>query len=216
MSVRGPRRGLGSVLNFMPAKFHELTTTDSVRAARQQYYGNSPAVGSVSARDALGEEEMDFIRQRDSFYLATVSENDWPYLQHRGGKPGFLRPVSPESLAFADYRGNRQLLSTGNLATNDRVALFLMDYPRRQRLKILGHARTVDARECPELLAQFAEPGMHRVIERLFIVEVVSFDWNCPQYITPRFTTEEIQELVDPLRRRIVELEAELATQPKK
>ena len=194
----------------MPAKFHELTGTASVRAARKRSYGNSPAVGGASASDSLDTEEMDFVRQRDSFYMATVSETGWPYLQHRGGKPGFLRILSPSLLAFADYRGNRQLLSAGNLTANDRVALFLMDYPRRQRLKILGYARTIDARAHPALLAQLAESETHRIIERVFMIEVVSFDWNCPQYITPRFTTEEIKELVDPLRQRIAELETKL------
>lgn len=195
----------------MPARFYELTATDSVRAARKHYYGNSPSVERAPERDPLTAEEIGFIRQRDSFYLATVSENAWPYLQHRGGPPGFLQALSPTQLAFADYRGNRQLLSTGNLNTNDRVALFIMDYPRRQRLKILGHARTADAREHPELVAQLAEPKLHRAVERVFMIEVVSFDWNCPQYITPRFTIEEVKELVDPLRQRIAELETKLA-----
>jgi uncharacterized protein len=195
----------------MPAKFHELTTTDSVQAARKHYYGTSPAIERATGQELLTADEIDFIQQRDSFYLATVNEAGWPYLQHRGGKPGFLQVVSPSSLAFADYRGNRQLLSTGNLAANDRVALFLMDYPRRQRLKILGHARTVDARQHPELVAQVAKPDMSRATERVFLIEVISFDWNCPQHVTPRFTAEEIRELVDPLRKRIAELEAILA-----
>jgi uncharacterized protein len=197
----------------MPAKFHELTTTDSVQAARKHYYGNSPAVACATRQELLTADEIDFIQRRDSFYLATVNEAGWPYLQHRGGKPGFFQVMSPSSLAFADYRGNRQLLSTGNLAANDRVALFLMDYPRRQRLKILGHARTVDARQHPELVARVAQPEMSRTTERVFFIEVISFDWNCPQYVTPRFTAEEIQELVDPLRKRIAELEAILTRQ---
>jgi uncharacterized protein len=197
----------------MPAKFHELTSTNSVQAARKHYYGNSPAIACATAQEILTADEIDFIQRRDSFYLATVNEAGWPYLQHRGGRPGFLQVVSPSSLAFADYRGNRQLLSTGNLAANDRVALFLMDYPRRQRLKILGHARTVDARQHPELVAQVAKPEMSRTTERVFFIEVISFDWNCPQYVTPRFTAEEIQELVDPLRKRIAELEAILTRQ---
>jgi uncharacterized protein len=142
--------------------------------------------------------------------MATVSETGWPYVQHRGGRPGFLRVLSPTALAFADYKGNRQLLSTGNLTVNDRVTLFFMDYPQRTRLKILGHARVEDARQHPELVAQLAEAEVRRLVERLFLIEVVSFDWNCQKYITPRYTAAEIQELVAPLKQRIAELEAKL------
>ena len=144
--------------------------------------------------------------------MATITESGWPYVQHRGGQPGFLRVVSPTQLAFADYKGNRQLLSTGNLATNDRVALFLMDYPQRTRLKILGHARVEDARQHPELVAQLAEPAARGIVERLFLLEVASFDWNCPKYITPRFTAAELEVAVAPLKQRIAELEAQLKT----
>ena len=145
--------------------------------------------------------------------MATVSETSWPYMQHRGGKPGFLRVLSPTQLAFADYKGNRQMLSTGNLAANDRVTLFLMDYTQRTRFKILGHARIEDPRQHPELVAQLAEPDVQRIVERLFFIDVVSFDWNCPKYITPRYTAAEVEEAVAPLRRRIAELEAKLKTE---
>ncbi len=113
--------------------------------------------------------------------MAAITENGWPYIQHRGGKPGFLRVLSPTQLAFADYSGNRQLLTTGNLAANDRVALFLMDYPQRTRLKILGRARVADAREHPDLVISLAEPEGRRAVERIFFIEVLSFDWNCPK-----------------------------------
>ncbi len=194
----------------MAEKFHEIAFTDSVLKAQQHYYGKSQRVKGASERDSLTEDETDFIQSRDSFYMATVSETGWPYIQHRGGKPGFLRVTSPSTLAFADYKGNRQLLSTGNLAMNDRVTLFLMDYPQRTRLKILGHARVEDARQHPELVAQLAEPEVQRIVERLVLIEVVSFDWNCPQNITPRYTAAEVEIAVAPLRQRIAELEAEL------
>ena len=194
----------------MAAKFLDLAFMDSVRKAQEHYYGKSQPVENAPERDALTEDEMGFIQSRESFYMATVSETGWPYVQHRGGQPGFLRVLSPTALAFADYKGNRQLLSTGNLAVSDRVTLFLMDYPQRTRLKILGHARVEDARQHPELVAQLAEAEVHRLVERLFLIEVVSFDWNCPKYITPRFTAAEIQELVAPLKQRIAELEAKL------
>jgi predicted pyridoxine 5'-phosphate oxidase superfamily flavin-nucleotide-binding protein len=126
---------------------------------------------------------------------------------------GFLRVASPTQLAFADYKGNHQVLSTGNLAANDRVALFLMDYPNREHLKILGHARLEDTRQHPELIAQLAEAQVHPIVERLFFIEVISFDWNCPKYITPRYTAPEVEKAVEPLRQRIAELEAQLKVQ---
>jgi uncharacterized protein len=194
----------------MAGKFHELAFTDSVRRAQEHYYGRARNLPPQPERDPLSDEETQFILARDSFYMATVTEKGWPYVQHRGGKPGFLRVLGPSRLGFADYEGNRQLLSTGNLAANDRVALFLMDYPQRTRLKILGHARVLDAHEQPELVGQLSEPEVRDSVERLIFIEVVSFDWNCTQYITPRFTADEIDRAVAPLRRRIAELEAQL------
>lgn len=194
----------------MPDKFLELTVTDSVRESQRHCYGGVMRTGSSSPKDALTEEETLFIQSRDSFYLSTVSETGWPYVQHRGGPTGFLRVLSPTKLAFADFKGNRQLLSTGNLAADDRVCLFLMDYPQRTRLKILGHARVEDAREHPELVTQVAEPDTQRLVERIFLIDVVSFSWNCSKYITPRFTMNEIEAAVAPLRHRIAELECQL------
>ena len=194
----------------MVGKFLKIAFTDSVSKAQAHYYGKAQRAHSSADGDALTEDEMAFIRARDSFYMATVSEAGWPYVQHRGGLPGFLRVVSSTALAFADYKGNRQMLSTGNLAAGDRVCLFLMDYPNRTRLKILGHARVEDAREHPELVAQFAEPEVENIVERVFLIDVVSYDWNCPKYITPRYTADEVEKAVAPLRARIAELEAEL------
>ena len=188
----------------------QTVLTPSVLAAQEHYFGRRASIGSAPERDPLTTDETQFIQSRDSFYMATITESGWPYVQHRGGQPGFLRVVSPTQLAFADYKGNRQVLSTGNLAANDRVALFLMDYPGRTRLKILGHARVNDARQHPELIAELAEPEARRSVERLFFIDVVSFDWNCPKYITPRFTAAEVERAVAPLKQRIAELEAEL------
>ena len=196
----------------MAERFMQTVLTPAVLAAQEHYYGRRATLGPAPERDPLTDEERIFIEARDSFYMATITESGWPYVQHRGGQPGFLRVVSPTQLAFADYKGNRQLLSTGNLATNDRVALFLMDYPQRTRLKILGHARVEDARQHPELVAQLAEPAARGIVERLFLLEIVSFDWNCPKYITPRFTAEELEVAVTPLKQRIAELEAQLKT----
>ena len=194
----------------MAFKFQELAFTDSVPHAQEEYYGQSRPVRHVPGPDALTHDEISFIQARDSFYMATVSETGWPYLQHRGGEVGFLRVLSPTQLAFADYKGNRQLISVGNLTTTDRVMLFLMDYPQRTRLKIMGHARLEDARKHPELVAQLAEPEVRDQVERLFFIDVVSFDWNCSQHITPRYTVEDIKGIVTPLQQRIAELEAQL------
>ena len=195
----------------MAAKFLDLAVTDSVRRAQEHYFGRSRRKTDAPERDALTEDEISFIQSRDSFYLATVSETGWPYVQHRGGNPGFLRVIGSSQLAFADYIGNRQMISTGNITVTDRVSLFLMDYPQRTRLKILGHARVEDARGHPELVAQLAEPERHEIVERIVLVEVVGFDWNCPKYITPRFSEAEVKQIVSPLKARLAELEARLA-----
>lgn len=195
----------------MANRFLETLFTPSVRRAQAHYYGQERAPLDAPERDPLSDDERIFIEARDSFYLATVSENAWPYVQHRGGARGFLRVVNPTLLAFADYKGNRQLLSTGNLVQNDRVTLFLMDYPNRTRLKIIGHARVEDAKEHPELFAQLVDSEIARVVERFVFIDVVSFDWNCQQYITPRYTMEEIEALIAPLKERITELERKAA-----
>ncbi len=196
----------------MAGRFLETYFTPEVLAAQAHYYGRPQVIPPQQEQDPLGTEETDFISRRDSFYMATVTGDGWPYLQHRGGPPGFLRVLGPQLLGFADFRGNRQLLTTGNLAASDRVLLFLMDYPHRERLKILGHARVLDGREHPDLADQLTPaPELRGKIERLFLIRVVSFDWNCPQYITPRHTDAEVEAVVAPMRRRIAELEALLA-----
>ena len=197
----------------MATKYLDLTFTDAVCRAQKQYYGSAGKIAGASERDPLGPAEAEFIAARDSFYLGTISETGWPYIQHRGGPPGFLRVINQTTLAFADNKGNRHLLSTGNLSVNDRVALFLMDYKNRERLKILGLARVVDARAHPELVAQVADPKMRSSVERLVFIDVVSFDWNCPKYITPRYSAEEVEELAGPLKMRIAELETQLRAQ---
>ena len=194
----------------MAGRYLETYFTPEVLAAQQQYFGRSQPLPPQPESDPLTGEEAEFIARRDSFYLATVTSNGWPYVQHRGGRPGFLKLIGPTTLAFADYKGNRQMLSTGNLAASNRVALFLMDYPRKERLKILGHARVEDARLHPGLVTQLADEPDRKLVERIFLIDVISFDWNCPKFITPRFTEEEVREVVQPLKQRIAELEAQL------
>ena len=195
----------------MAAKFMQVVLTPAVQAAQERYFGRRQVMNDAPARDPFTEEEGSFISARDSFYMSTVNADGWPYLQHRGGPAGFLRVLGPHLLGFADLKGNRQLLSTGNLNGNDRVSLFLMDYPRRERLKILGHARVLDARENRALADELSPaPELRDRIERLFLIEVTGFDWNCPQYITPRYTAAEIEKSVAPLRARISELERQI------
>lgn len=194
----------------MARKFLETLTTPAVLRAQEQYYGRSRPIAASADHDPLGPAEAAFIAARDSFYVASVSESGWPYLQHRGGPPGFLRLLGPTTLAFADYEGNHQMVSTGNIAADDRVALFLMDYPHRRRLKLLGHARAIDARERPDLMAQLGAANADARVERVMVIEVVSFDWNCPQHITPRFSEDEVAAMIEPLRRQIAALQAQL------
>lgn len=151
-----------------------------------------------------------FLATRNSFYLASLSESGWPYIQHRGGPPGFVALLSERQLAVADYTGNRQLISSGNIRAQRRVALFFMDYVARERLKILGEAEILTPEEAGDILPQLTTPeGVQ--IERVFRINVAAFDWNCPKYITPRFTTTQVEEAVAPLHARIAELEQALA-----
>ena len=195
----------------MADKFMQLAFTPAVQQAQDKYFGRHQVVKDAPATDALTSDEAGFIASRDSFYMATVSETGWPYVQHRGGPLGFVKVLGPNLIGFADFKGNRQLISTGNLGTNGRVALFMMDYLNRTRLKLLGQARVLDAREHPDLADQLAPGPLRSRVERLFLIEIIAYDWNCAQYITPRFTAAEVEEYVAPLKARIAELEAQLA-----
>ncbi len=195
----------------MAHNFLSTVFTDAVRRAQETYYGRAQTIPPAPGADELGEQEQAFIQRRDSFYLASVNADGWPYIQHRGGPRGFLRVIDAQTLGFADLGGNRQLLTTGNVAGNDRVALFLMDYARRERLKIIGHAETISAKSNRALATELAPEGIPaRMVERVFRIRVAGFDWNCPKHITPRFTAEEIEQAAAPLKRRIGELEAAL------
>ena len=158
--------------------------------------------------DWLTDREMDFIAARDSFYMASVSEDGWPYIQHRGGPAGFLRRIGGNRIGFADYRGNRQYLSTAYLTADDRVALFLMDYANRRRLKLIGHAHISDD---PAVIAQLMPPDYAAEAERAFLIDVVGFDWNCSQHITPRFTEAEVRRGSQPLLDELARLRARVA-----
>lgn len=179
----------------MARAFAEIAFTPSVRAA-QARYGSAKAgerflSDGIDRRDTLTENEASFIQARDGFYLGTVSEDGWPYIQFRGGPPGFLSVLDERTIAWADFRGNGQYLSAGNLGANDRVSLFLMDYPNRRRLKLWGRAQIVDAAENPGLVEALFPAGYKAVPERVVSVAIAAYDWNCPQHIPQRLTAEE-------------------------
>jgi predicted pyridoxine 5'-phosphate oxidase superfamily flavin-nucleotide-binding protein len=191
--------------------FLDIAGTPSVRAVQakmgadrfwKEFKGNREF-------DRFTENEAAFIAERDSFYIATVSETGWPYIQHRGGPPGFMKVIDDRTLAFADYRGNRQYISTGNLAADDRACLFFMDYPSRARLKVYAHVDTLGLDDDPALAKLVTVVGYKAKHERIFRLRLEAFDWNCPQHITPRFTEREVNEAVKPLRERLAQLETE-------
>jgi uncharacterized protein len=200
----------------MSHRFADIAFTGAVKAVQEQYRARSQNERLQQAgapHDALGDAEAAFIAERDSFYMATVSETGWPYVQHRGGPPGFLKVLGPKELAFADFRGNTQLISAGNAARNDRVSMILMEYRHRQRLKLLGRIRFEDAsRANADIVKAVQLPDYRGRVERVGVIDVEAFDWNCPQHITPRFTEAEVRSAVQPLRERIAELEAKLAS----
>jgi len=196
----------------MAHHFGSLVFTPLVKAL-QEKYGSRRQYARVEAghpaRDLLGADESAFIADRDSFYLATVGSSGWPYIQHRGGPKGFLKVIDDHTIAFADFRGNKQFISTGNLGTDNRIALIMVDYPRQARLKILGRAEIFEGEAAREWIERLRAPDYKAVIERAYVIHVEAFDWNCPQHITPRFTAEQIQEALAPFERRLKELERE-------
>jgi predicted pyridoxine 5'-phosphate oxidase superfamily flavin-nucleotide-binding protein len=196
----------------MPYHFLEIAITPNVRLAQAEMGADQIWLGDHNREsDIFTENEIAFIAARDSFYMASVSESGWPYVQHRGGPRGFLKIVDNKTLAFADYKGNRQYISTGNFIANDRACLFLVDYPRRVRLKIYMHVekRALDAD--PALTELVFDAGYRAKAERIFRLRLEAFDWNCPQHITPRYTEHEVEKAVTPLHERLNQLEAENA-----
>jgi predicted pyridoxine 5'-phosphate oxidase superfamily flavin-nucleotide-binding protein len=195
----------------MPHGFLEIAGTPSVKEA-QRDNGSADRWSNFSGDrtfDRFRESEKAFIAARDSFYMATVSETGWPYVQHRGGPPGFIRVLDDRTLAIADFRGNTQYISVGNLKAGNRVALIMVDYPARRRLKIFAHVEIKSLDDNPALAAAVATPGYKAKPERVLLFRLDAFDWNCPQHITPRFTEAEIDAALAPVRERLAQLEAE-------
>ncbi len=197
----------------MGRRFAELAFTPLVKQ-HQQLHGSRPMYERVEhsgdAGDRLGTDEQAFIRERDGFYMASVSETGWPYIQFRGGSKGFLRVLDPQTIGFADLRGNKQYISIGNLEHDNRVALFLMDYPTQSRVKILGRARILESdAEAASMLETLRVPEEKTPAERAILIHVEAFDWNCQQHITPRYSEEELSRILAPMRTRLEFLEAE-------
>lgn len=193
-------------------RFQDLAFTPSVQAVQRRMgsrRAHGRSAGAGRGPEPLGPDERQFLAERDSFYLASVGEGGWPYVQHRGGPTGFVRVLDDATIGFADFRGNQQYVSVGNIEHDDRVALILVDYPNRTRLKILAHARAVAEEDDAELLARLAVPGYGAKVERGLVLAVEGYDWNCPQHIVPRYTEEEIASAVAPMRARIEALEVE-------
>lgn len=197
----------------MPHQFAEIAFTPTVKRVQEESGSRSSYARMEALPDVvnhrLTEMEAAFIAARNSLYMATVSETGWPYIQHRGGPTGFVRVLDENTIGFADFRGNRQYVSVGNLMTDERVSLFFMDYPNKTRLKLFGRTRIVGLDEQAELSC-IEMPDYRARVERGFIVTVEGFDWNCPQHIAERYTLEDVHAVTEPLTARITELEAQL------
>ena len=195
----------------MTSRYAQLAFTEKVKH-HQQKHGSDRAYRRIAEGaadpDPIGPDERLFISLRDSFYIATVSETGWPYIQHRGGPPGFLRVLDAHTLGFADFRGNRQYITRGNLDHNDRVSLFLMDYVHQVRMKIFGRARIVEVGDDPELVAKLAVEGYRAKVERAVLIDVEAFDWNCHQHIPQLLPRDEVEDVVRALQDRIATLES--------
>lgn len=199
----------------MSRRYPAIAFTDDVQAVQRDhgsnaFYDRKRIAGAASSEpDILTDDEAEFLAERDGFYLATVSETGWPYVQFRGGPTGFIRVLDEHTIGWADFRGNLQYISTGNLSGDDRVAIIAVDYARRRRIKLFGHARIVTVEQDAELVGSLTHPEYDAAVERAVIVTVDAFDWNCPQHITPRYTVAELEPALADVRQRLAELEAE-------
>jgi len=196
----------------MAKNFGELAFTDTVKVL-QEKYGSRASYARMEREkyvDGLTENEITFIAQRDSFYMASIGENNFPYIQHRGGPKGFIKVLDEKRIGFIDFRGNMQYISVGNIAGNNNVALIMVDYPSRTRLKILAKAEVVELKDNPTLYNQLDLSEYKFKPERMMVFHIEAYDWNCPQHITPRYTIEDIQEAFEAQRDYIAKLEAEV------
>jgi len=193
------------IKSFGSLVFTPVVKTLQERDGSRRQYARIEQLGDMPG--GLGPEERDFLGERDTFYMASLGETGWPYVQHRGGPKGFLKVIDERTIAFADFRGNKQYISTGNLMTDNRVALILVDYPRQLRLKILGRAEIFEGEKAKEWLVKVRDTGYKATTERVYVIRIEAFDWNCQQHIIPRFTEEEIREVLEPVERQMQKLE---------
>jgi uncharacterized protein len=196
----------------MPGSFGSLTFTPVVKALQERHGSREQYERLEKGKRAsgrMGPQERAYLGERNSFYMASLGAEGWPYVQHRGGPKGFLKVIDDGTIAFADFRGNKQYISTGNLMTDDRVALILIDYPRQLRLKILGHAEILEGEKAKDWIDKVGDPSYKAVVERVFVIRIEAFDWNCQQHIIPRFTAEEIQDALAPVERQVSDLQDE-------
>ena len=195
----------------MSRKFTEIAFTPAVKALQERYgsremYARMEESGPEN--DTIIPKLETFIKARDSFYLGTRNENGWPYIQFRGGPVGFLKILDEKTLGFADFSGNCQYLTLGNLSVDDRIFLFLMDYANRRRLKIWGRAKVIF--DDPAAIASLRMPDYPADVQRGFIIKVEAWDWNCPQHIPHKYSEAEVSQMLAPLQTRITELEARI------
>ena len=196
----------------MTKSFGSLVFTPAVKALQERYgsrrqYARLEQLGDT--RGGLGTDEREYLGERDTFYMASLGESGWPYVQHRGGPKGFLKVIDDTTLAFADFRGNNQYISTGNLLTDNRVALIVVDYPRQLRLKLLGRAEIFEGEKAKEWLPKVRDPEYRAVTERVYVIRIEAFDWNCQQHIIPRYTEEEIRDVLEPIEKQMQKLQIE-------
>lgn len=197
----------------MARAFAEISFTPSVLKIQAQQ-GSADGYATLLEPDAergdsLGAAEKAFIAARDGFYQATISQTNWPYVQFRGGAAGFLKILNEKTIAYADFRGNRQYVSAGNLVDNDKISLILMDYPNRRRLKIWGHAELIDKNDDADLVSSLQMEGYRGLPERAVVITIEAFDWNCPQHIPQRLTAEELKPHLATLHQQIADLSEE-------
>ncbi len=196
----------------MTKSFSSLVFTPAVKALQERYgsrrqYARLEQLGEI--KGGLGLDEKEYLAERDTFYMASLGESGWPYVQHRGGPKGFLKVIDDNTLAFADFRGNKQYISTGNLLTDNRVALIMVDYPRQLRLKLLGRVEIFEGEKAKDWLPRVRDPEYKAVTERVYVIRIEAFDWNCQQHIIPRYTEEEIRDVLEPIEKQMQELQKE-------
>lgn len=195
----------------MTKSFGSLVFTPAVKALQERYgsrrqYARIERLGDGGG---LGPDEKEYIGERDTFYMASLGETGWPYVQHRGGPKGFLKVIDNVTVAFADFRGNKQYISTGNLMADNRAALILVDYPRQLRLKVLGRVEIFEGEKAKDWLSRVRDPEYKAVTERVYVIRIEAFDWNCQQHIIPRFTVEEIKSVLEPIEEQMQKLHQE-------